>query len=73
MASNPNSPPSDIPGVPDAVARVRTYHQRTKHLPGQFAPGPGYLDWANQPRGYTIDPKSDATRVIEVTRTRGRR
>ena len=49
MASNPNSPPSDVPGVPDAVARVRTYHQRTKHLPGHFAPGPGYLDWANQP------------------------
>ncbi len=49
MASNPNSPPSDVPGVPDAVARVRTYHQRTKHLPGQFAPGPGYMDWANQP------------------------
>ncbi len=24
-------------------------------------------------RGYTMDPKSDATRVIEVTRTRGRR
>ena len=37
MASNPNSPPSDVPGVPDAVARVRTYHQRTKHLPGRLA------------------------------------
>ncbi len=49
MASNPKSPPSDVPGVSDAVARVRTYHQRTKHLPGHFAPGPGYLDWANQP------------------------
>ncbi len=24
-------------------------------------------------RGYTMDPKSDAVRVIEVTRTRGRR
>ena len=24
-------------------------------------------------RGYTMDPKSDAARVIEVTRTRGRR
>ena len=24
-------------------------------------------------RGYTMDPKSDAGRVIEVTRTRGRR
>ena len=49
MDSNPNSPPNDVPGVHDAVARVRSYHQRTKHLPGQFAPGPGYLDWANQP------------------------
>ena len=49
MASNSKSPPTDVPGVPDAVTRVRTYHQSTKHLPGHFAPGPGYLDWANQP------------------------
>ena len=49
MAMNPKSPPRDGTGNPDAVARVRTYHQRTKHLPGHFAPGPGYLDWANQP------------------------
>ncbi len=49
MASNPKSQTSDVPGVPDAVSRVRTYHQRTKHFPGHFAPGPGYLDWANQP------------------------
>ena len=28
---------------------VRAYHQRTKHLPGRFAPGPAYLDWASQP------------------------
>ncbi len=40
---------NEVPGVPDAVARVRSYHQRTKHLPGHFAPGPEYLDWANQP------------------------
>ena len=33
----------------DAVARIRDYHRRTKHLPERFAPGPGYLDWANQP------------------------
>jgi len=52
MASNPNSSPSDVPGVPDALTRVRTYHQRTKHLPGQFASGPGYLDWANQPNPF---------------------
>jgi len=43
------SAPSDIPGVAGAVARVRAYHQRTKHMPGRYAPGPGYMDWANQP------------------------
>ncbi len=49
MASTPKSPPRDGPGDAAAVARVRSYHRRTKHLPGQFAPAPGYLDWANQP------------------------
>ena len=49
MASNPDRPPIERPGVAEAVAQVRTYHQGTKHLPGRFAPGPGYMDWANQP------------------------
>lgn len=35
--------------TPDVVGVVRHYHQRTKHYPGRYAPGPGYLDWANQP------------------------
>lgn len=34
---------------PDPLSAVRHYHQRTKHDPGRYAPGPGYLDWANQP------------------------
>jgi len=63
MASNPNSPPSDVPGVPDAVARVRSYHQRTKHLPGHFAPGPGYLDWANQPDPFR---RFSGARMVEL-------
>ena len=25
------------------------YHERTKHHFNRFAPGPGALDWANQP------------------------
>lgn len=25
------------------------YHERSKHRPGRYAPGPGWLDWANQP------------------------
>ncbi len=33
----------------DCLAAVRDYHRRTKHLPGRYAPGPGSLDWANQP------------------------
>ncbi len=33
----------------DALAAVRDYHKQTKHLPERYAPGPGYLDWANQP------------------------
>ena len=40
---------SDVDGLPDAVTRVRAYHQRTKHMPERNAPGPGYMDWANQP------------------------
>jgi hypothetical protein len=30
----------------EAIAR---YHERSKHRPGRFAPGPGFMDWANQP------------------------
>ena len=43
------SPHNDGRGVADAVAPVRAYHQRTKHMPGRYALGPGYMDWANQP------------------------
>ena len=28
---------------------VMRYHERTKHHFNRFAPGPGRLDWANQP------------------------
>lgn len=36
-------------GVLDALAQVRAYHEGTKHMPGRYAPGPGHMDWANQP------------------------
>ena len=49
MGARISSQPSDTHGVSDAVARVRAYHQRTKHMPGRYARGPGNLDWANQP------------------------
>jgi len=37
--------------VPDAsqLEAVMRYHERTKHHFARFAPGPGRLDWANQP------------------------
>jgi SagB-type dehydrogenase family enzyme len=33
----------------DDVAAVRRYHERSTHQVRRFAPGPGWLDWANQP------------------------
>ena len=37
--------------MPDAsqLEAVMRYHERTKHHFARFAPGPGRLDWANQP------------------------
>lgn len=33
----------------EAASRVRAYHAASRHQPGRSAPGPGFLDWANQP------------------------
>ncbi|MDG4550260.1 MAG: SagB/ThcOx family dehydrogenase [Candidatus Contendobacter sp.] len=40
-----------IPDRPDTtpLARVIAYHQASKHHLNRYAPGPGGLDWANQP------------------------
>ncbi|WP_455232495.1 nitroreductase family protein [Geopseudomonas aromaticivorans] len=32
--------------------QVRAYHRLSMHRPGQFAPGPGGLDWASQPAAF---------------------
>jgi SagB-type dehydrogenase family enzyme len=32
-----------------AYDTVLAYHERSKHRLDRYAPGPGYLDWANQP------------------------
>ena len=29
--------------------RLESYHERSKHRLDRYAPGPGRLDWANQP------------------------
>lgn len=38
-------------GAPGLEAVLR-YHARTTHHPQRFAPGPGRLDWANQPEPF---------------------
>lgn len=36
----------------DSAQNIIAYHQATKHHFHAFAPGPGYLDWANQPEPF---------------------
>src|SRR5512137_1476058 len=38
--------------MPEAVADIIAYHDRTKHHPERYANGPGGLDWANQPNPF---------------------
>lgn len=49
---------------------VVAYHQVTKHDLGRFAPGPGHLDWANQPdpfRRYAGSPLYELPLVAGLT------
>lgn len=36
----------------DKIETVMRYHERTKHCFDRYAPGPGALDWANQPNPF---------------------
>ena len=36
----------------DKIETVMRYHERTKHGFNRYAPGPGELDWANQPNPF---------------------
>lgn len=42
---------------------VRAYHQLSKHQPGNFAPGPGQLEWATQPAPFR---RYNHARLIEL-------
>lgn len=39
-------------GSAEAATTVRRYHTLSKHHPRHYAPGPGGLDWANQPNPF---------------------
>ena len=39
------------------------YHERTKHHFARFAPGPGQLDWANQPDPFRCFEGAPITRL----------
>jgi SagB-type dehydrogenase family enzyme len=44
----------------DPARLILDYHERSKHHLRRYAPGPGYLDWANQPdpfRSYRDAPR----------------
>jgi SagB-type dehydrogenase family enzyme len=38
--------------MPDRVAEIIAYHERTKHHPERYANGPHGLDWASQPNPF---------------------
>jgi len=38
--------------MPDTVAVISAYHERTKHHPERYAQGPHGLDWATQPNPF---------------------
>jgi len=53
-------------GTDSRLDQVGRYHQETKHAPHGFAPGPPYMDWANQPdpfRRYRDAPLVELDRV----------
>ena len=45
------------------LRQIRAYHQLTKHLPTRYSPGPGYLDWDNQPDPFR---RWSGSRVVEL-------
>src|SRR2546428_11624209 len=46
------SRPMAAPSEPRSAPAVLEYHERSKHRLGHYAPGPGGLDWANQPNAF---------------------
>jgi hypothetical protein len=43
---------SHTPDPERQIEQVRAFHRLSKHHPQRYAPGPGRLDWANQPDSF---------------------
>ena len=59
----------------DALGHVLGYHERSKHRLNRYAPGPGSLDWANQPdpfRTYQGAPRVQLRLLADQLGTRFR-
>ena len=57
----------------DEHRAILDYHERSKHQLRRYAPGPGYLDWANQPdpfRTYEGAPRVALALAADEMRTR---
>jgi SagB-type dehydrogenase family enzyme len=52
---------------PALLEAVMRYHERTKHHFARFAPGPGRLDWANQPDPFRRFEGAPLTRLPLLT------
>ncbi len=59
---------NEVPGVPDAVARVRSYHQRTKHLPRAFRARAGIPGLGQPARPVSPRLRRPKHRVVTCTR-----
>jgi len=56
----------------DRCAQIIAYHQASKHHLDRYAPGPGGLDWANQPdpfRRFTGAPRTELPLRADVLAT----
>ena len=43
--------------------KTKQYHQHSKHDPYRSAPGPGYMDWENQPDPFR---RYDGAEIIKL-------
>ncbi len=60
-----------LPVMPSRLAQVIAYHEATKHHFHAYAPGPGALDWANQPDPFRRYAGCETTALDKFPQTDG--